>query len=552
MSAPQANELASPSSSSGGVATSSQPKSFHSKDFQLHDSSHKTPSPTIRSNEEAPFDSNESKTPGSKKPSPSNQKFLSTLKNFNIDTAKYKHFGHQSLMNAQSLEKTINDSKSIESVNEQEKENIVLNDTRVQTKSERNSNRLIIDSRISQILGLPESVIDEESVWPYNVETLNEILRYKVEQEKTRQESIKSEFGATAVELLKLAKSMNIHGDLIPFLFISNSSSVETLRIKIDKLRSDPVETITEISQRSKDLAPHLSSLSSLVTSIDSSNSASSNQQLISPTSTLANKRKYSDTQLPSFSETAESIKSSSNMVSPSRSPNKSPTSSSMHRRVVSDSSDVTTRESKTTTNSPPNTQLPLPPTSVQSHAPSSQQHSPSLPQQLPPNMYPVYYTPTAQPVVQAKEQPSGKSLGSPYSQKYHPVMYQASQTSQPPQPQYQPGYIAQPPQYQFFVPSPPSNPGPYMMSGPPIVRMNPQQQQQPQPQPPQQSVPSHQFQTPPESGSGRVFKSAEIHEESPYKRQKSNTKNTSINFMITTPKNPPARKYNNPHRDKT
>ncbi|ABN68472.2 hypothetical protein PICST_64054, partial [Scheffersomyces stipitis CBS 6054] len=442
---------------------SSQPKSFH----------HLTADHITDSSNEV------KKSPGSKKPSPSNQKFLSTLKNFNIDRSKYKHYGHQSSMNTQVIS---NENGSTDNKNESA-----------------NNNKIIIDELISDILGLPEQVLHEDSVWPYNIETLNEILRYKVEQEKTKQESMKNELGATAVELLKMAKSMDISSDLIPILFISNSISIDHIISQIEKLKSEPSEVIDELSRKSKEMEPAIANSS--------------------------NKRKHSDTH----------IKSSSNIVSPLRSPNKSPTTG--HRRVVS-GSDATSRETKTSTSSPHMhpSQLPLPPTSIPQQQ-GSQQHSPIIaPQMAPQGMYPIYYTPNSSAVISTKEQNGGKTLGSPYSQKYQPVMYPPPPANQP----YQPGYIAQPPQYQYFVPSPPANSGSYMVQAPPVVRMTPQQSQQKQ-----QPVPSHQFQTPPESNSGI------IHDESPYKKQKSSGKNTSINFMITTPKNPPARKYNNPSKEK-
>ncbi|KAG2730991.1 hypothetical protein G9P44_006140 [Scheffersomyces stipitis] len=551
MSAPQANDLASPSATSaGGVETaasqsSSQPKSFHQSGFSVNTGdSHKTPSPTITSltADHITDSSNEvKKSPGSKKPSPSNQKFLSTLKNFNIDRSKYKHYGHQSSMNTQSLERIINESK--DNINLKYERVISNENGSTDNKNESaNNNKIIIDELISDILGLPEQVLHEDSVWPYNIETLNEILRYKVEQEKTKQESMKNELGATAVELLKMAKSMDISSDLIPILFISNSISIDHIISQIEKLKSEPSEVIDELSRKSKEMEPAIAKLSALITKQDMEASQPLPAQMASPiSSSSSNKRKHSDTQLPSFSETAESIKSSSNIVSPLRSPNKSPTTG--HRRVVS-GSDATSRETKTSTSSPHMhpSQLPLPPTSIPQQQ-GSQQHSPIIaPQMAPQGMYPIYYTPNSSAVISTKEQNGGKTLGSPYSQKYQPVMYPPPPANQP----YQPGYIAQPPQYQYFVPSPPANSGSYMVQAPPVVRMTPQQSQQKQ-----QPVPSHQFQTPPESNSGIVFRPAEIHDESPYKKQKSSGKNTSINFMITTPKNPPARKYNNPSKEK-
>ncbi|KAK6205005.1 uncharacterized protein RJT21DRAFT_117481 [Scheffersomyces amazonensis] len=470
-------------------------------------------------------------------------------------------------MNEQSLSKIINESS-------------VKQEFDSENNSPISSNRIIIDEKISQILGLPEQIVEEESFWPYNVDTLNEILRFKVEQERTRQESIKNEFGTTAVELLKLAKSMNISGDLIPFLFISSGLTSDSLKVKINKLKSEPQEVINEITQKSSEYIPEVSRISSLMSSNAESSLESAATTMSTYASSVGSKRKFSDTQLPSFSETAESIKgtSQSNFVSPTiRSPNRSPSSS--HKRGDSDSSDIKlgtgpgtgTGTGTGSAASPVTVPLPLPPTgyaAVNSHQqpqPQSQQHSkPHSPNLQPPlpvqgNVYPVYYTP--QPTTS-----TGKGLGSPYSHKYQPVMYPGP--PQPPPNQFQPNYITQPPPgqpYQYFIPSPPNN-GQYILQAPSMVRI-PTQQTGPNVQPPppsqqipphrqdQQPVPSHQFQSPPESGGGRsvpIFKPAEMFEEtSPYKKQKSAGKSQSINFMITTPKNPPARKYNNPHKEK-
>ncbi|ODV79979.1 uncharacterized protein CANTADRAFT_25746 [Suhomyces tanzawaensis NRRL Y-17324] len=481
----QAEDLALSSS------PSTQPKSFISKDY-IKDSAHQPRSPAIDQKEQ---DKKELK------PSPTNKEFLDTLKTFNIEKSRYKHYGYQSLMTSQQLDKIVDEAKK--------------------SSTPTSNNRLIIDERISEILGLPQQVVEEEDFWPYNVETLNEILRYKVEQEKTRQESAKNEFGCTAIELLKIAKSMNINGDLIPLLFVSPQFTINDLKDKIHKLRNEPDEIIHEILHKSKE------------------------PPLEVPKTTPPNgKRKFSDTQLPSFSETAESIKT---IVSPLRSPNKLPVTS--HRRVVSDSSEVTNRGSNTT--SPPTYQLPLPPSA---HPPQhrSQQHLPQIPAQPP--MYPVYYSPgPGQPQGGAPGYPAhqmgppasgqptqeqqGKALGSPYSQKYNQVMYDGASHHG----QYgpgAPGYVAQP-QYQYFVP-PGSNPG-----GPPSQYMMPVPAGMGMAPPSHAQVPTHQF------ASESTSRSSPQDDISPYKKQKSTGKTNNINFMITTPKNPPARKYNNPNKEK-
>lgn len=466
----------------------------------------------------------------SKKPSPSS--FLSTLKSFNIDRSKYKHYGHQSLMNSQSLQTMMNEAH---------KSNIDVDRSAQATAV---SNKLVIDEKIAQILDIPPQVICEESVWPYNVDTLNEILRYKVEQEKTRQETIKCDFGSTAVELLKLAKSMGVDSELIPFLFITNLVSLDSLKIQIQKLKTDPDEIINALSRKcNKDF----------IRKGSSSSSSSSISDLKVPPSA---KRKHSDTHLPSFSETAESIRTQSAIVSPLRSHNILPVT--VHRRVVSDSSEVTNRNSNTS--SPPNPQAPLP---LPNYAPQHrlQQHLPQVTSQaMAQNVYPVYYplyggpSPPSHyqiPLPQQPDQPN-KTLGSPYPPKYQPINNAPPATGAAPIPPPQgQGYAPQQmQQYQYYGTSPNSMPH-YMMQAPP-PRMNLPVAHAPAQHP--QQVPTHQFQKLPELGSSKttVFKVSDPHEDSsPHKKHKTSTKSNGINFMITTPKNPPARKYNNPHKEK-
>lgn len=518
---------------------STEPKSFNLKQFPLpKDSPKKTPSP--------PTEIVRSLQP--KKPSPSS--LLSTLKSFNIDRSKYKHYGHQS-MTSQSLETMMN---------EVHKNNIEV-DTSTQksfgeTLASPLSNKLIIDEKISEILDIPPQVLDEEDVWPYNIKTLNEILHYKVEQEKTRQETIKCDFGTTAVELLKLAKSMGIDSELIPFLFITNLVSLDSLKIQIQKLKTDPDEIINAISKKcNKDDFFRKGSSSS------SSSSPISDRKV-----PVSSKRKHSDTHLPSFSETAESIRTHSAIVSPLRSQNTLPVI--VHRRIVSDNSEVLNRASNTS--SPPNQQAPLP---LPNYAPQHrlQQNLPQIPTQaVAQNMYPVYYplqsgpSPPAHyqippPPPPQKTDQHNKALEPAYPPKYQstnnapqPASASGPPSGPPPIPPYQgQGYPPQQlPQYQYYGTSPTSLPH-YMMQASP-ARMNLPPNHIPSQQ--HQHVPTHQFQKSPELGSGKstVFKVADPHDDhTPNKKHKPSTKSNSINFMITTPKNPPARKYNNPHKEK-
>ncbi|CUM64121.1 uncharacterized protein PRCAT00001712001 [Priceomyces carsonii] len=472
--------LAKISPSSSTVPSS---KSLDRKTFQLSSSSAPT-LPKVTQFEK----SNEKRT------SPSSKNFLSDLKSFNIDRSQYKHYGHQSLLNAQAIEKIILNST------EDEVKSTAKDDPNIALDSSRANNRIIIDERISEILGIPPQMVDEESIWPYNTETLNEILKLKTEQERTRQETIRSEYGATAVELLKLARSMNIHSDLVPFLFVSNTS-VEDLGLKIERIQRDAHEVINEITAKARELTPQMK----------------------------AHKRKHSDINLPSFYETAEKIRPPSSQASPLRSPIKLPPI--IHRRVISDNSGVTEKETQAL-----QTARQQSPIILKQHLPQQQT------QTMQTNMYPIYYASGPQGAAsgqrsqsQSNEVTTSKSLGSPYAQKYNAMKFPLTQNTFQPAPNYIP-------QYPYFVSSPPNNP-PFMMQGqipPGIVP----------------AAPIHHFRSPdlerpPTSGGsvrGPVF---EPEDASPYKKQKS-SRNSSINFMITTPKNPPARKYNNPPKDKS
>lgn len=543
----------------------------------------KTPSPPsdLEETKEKPTDP--------KGPSP-NTRLLTNLRSFNIDRSKYKHYGHQSLMTAQTLEEIIKDTKSKVQKKELTSPTSPTSsppspstDLHTVKPTETHSHRNLIDDSIASILGIPASS-GAPVKWPYNTETLHEIVKLKIEQEKTKQVTVKQEFGSTIIELLKLAKSMNINGDLIPLLFVdnvsddiesythhhhhqsnlNNKSNIEELKVKIQQLQENPENLDLLIGKNLHDSQTPRSSV----------------------------KRKYSEgSQLPSFDETAEKLKipsqpqtstsnSRSGAVSPLRSPEKLPHIAT-HRRIVSDNSD-TLRETKLT--SSPSLQSLKWTNQLQKHLPNlSESHSvhshTSQPPQ--PHLYPVYYTPLPPKGTIGQPPPPGSGpeqseshtasstvLGSPYSQKYQPILYT-------PLSQFQPGtsgaaYISQqqPPQYHYYVPSPPSN-------QPPPQQQPPQQpsQQLPQQHPqylvasgsqpiPMGMVPGYppgqqiQYQVSDMERGAVKYQPAKVEEappvHAPKKHKSTSSKPSGINFMITTPKNPPAKKYNNTNKDKS
>lgn len=497
-----------------------------------------------------------------KRDSPSN--LLPNIKGFNIERSRYQHYGHKSSMNAQSLDRIINEDKNIPSSitdikkieEEKEGEDAAAIDKEMKDdsdklslksekseksfKSERlgsgsersgsgsersrsgsDSNfKLVIDESMGKLLGLPH---DKETSWPYSNETLSELLRFKTEQERTKQEEIRNEFASTSLQLLTLAKSMNIGTDLIPHLF--NSSLID-LQKNLNTLRSNPHELMSSIHDNHR-------------------------------------KRRFSDSVRPHHGSSSLApheipLQSQSALVSPMRSPTRLP--SSTHRRGRSDDNEQVATVSNI--HSPSSAVNPS-----YSEPYSSQQHSPNQMTQVPPplpphgagatpGMYPVYYHQPPPPPPHSVQTPSSETqsgLGSPYQQKYQ-VLYhhppppppQASgsqqqlhhQSSQGGQPQPYSGHYVPQRQYHYYIASPPNQPasgvghGQYSSSSmiPPIGQ--------------------------PQHGAFAAPETRESDDPSPsYKKQKSvstgRSSTGSINFMISTPKNPPARKYNNPSKDK-
>lgn len=435
--------------------------------------------------------------------------FISNLKRFNIDpSSKYKHYGHQSLLNATAVESLMAGEPQSPSPQQEH-------------PPATDSARLVIDESLSQMLGIPPQILSADSVWPYTLETLTEVIRYKTEQERTRQEAIKHDYTVAALELLRLARSMNYTGEALSSLF-GDSATLETLAAKLDKLRRHE--------------AMHDMLAEALPSGLPSDNSS---------------KRRSSDprthhTQLPSFTETTQSIKpqaSCPNSIT-TRSPSRLPPLT--HRRVRSDTSDQA--ESKdhdlsTSSQTPRSVGPHQGPAYLQQSLPGPAEHTPkqnrspqTSSQQAPlhtPQMgpiqshrsspgtaYPGYYHPDS------KTNGRSGNLGSPYNLKYPTIVYSGPFNSQ---------YLPPQQHYQYFV-SPPPPPG-APASGPPpghyLVPSMPGQIMAPFAQLPED------------------HRREDVEDNSPghgTKRHRSNNsgKTSSINFMITTPKNPPAKKYNN------
>lgn len=418
-------------------------------------------------------DDHNSPSADSKSDSPSN--LLSNVKTLNIGKTRYHHYGHQSSMNAQALEKIINhdqDSPERSSLS-----------SPIQEKDEPDSHKkskLIIDKSIGNLLGIPLGE-DSDSIWPYSSETLSELLKFKTEQERTKQEEMRNEFASTALQLMTLVKSMNISQEMIPQIF---QHPLSDLKNRLDTLKANPGDSLSKTDD-------------SLVEG--------------------NRKRSYSDTVKSNPVTIDVPQVSNSVLVSPLRSPAiKLPVA--IHRRERSDESDhIINSSGAHSPSSANNTSYP--------EINASQQHSPNqIAQAPPPHMYPVYFH--GQFPAPSQGSSENPPTGSPYQQKYHPVMY-----APPPNPSQQPPFSSPyyPQQYHYYIASPP---GPNSRQGSLQKGL--------------QSYPS--VPIPPVILPQQAYQVPEADDFSPsHKKQKSIASNKNINFMISTPKNPPARKYNHP-----
>lgn len=381
--------------------------------------------------------------------------FLPGLKSFNIDTSKYKHYGHQLLMNAQAIERLVTqpdkDKKKADS-----RSSLIL--------SQANASPLEPHRDMLRALDLPN-----DTKWAYSEETLAEMVRLRTEQERTKQIQIKYELGHVVLELLKEAEHHGFAGELIRRLFLDGPHEAEEYRQHMQYLRTMPEAPL---------------------------------------------KRKYLDD-----SAHASSVHTPGH--TPSQLPNKLP----LLAEAVADGSHAHASHP-----SPPHLALHLhlnlalnlsqqvpvaaPSRSRKTLQPAQQMHTvqmqnglPNLPV-LPQHIYPVYYQVPEQ--FSHKKNPlqldESETLGLPYLQKYPTVVFQQNQNRQPYyyvnlQQQAMGGPIMG---SQFIIPPPLSQVMPWQVAPPPVEKKE---------------------------------------EEAPHKKHRS-SKN-GINFMITTPKNPPAKKYN-------
>jgi len=502
-------------------------------------------------------------------PSPST--FLPGLKSFNIEQAKYKHYGH--LMTADQVEKIMvkneepkdlrsnlvlssnlnpgtspldppkreNRKREAESGTKKEAEtapepsqNCNNSDTRLDHLDHLEHDYLMeprLDGRMENqsILDHLLHALDVSFDKPYSEETMREMLRLRVEQERTKQTHYKLKLSQAVLQLLKEAESHGFGGDLIQKLFLDDTAA--DYRTYMHYLGSIPSEDLRRklagesiyvshnvpmdhhqehhVPHGHRPQPTHTPSPNKLPVA-DNVNMQNSHHFASGSHLALA-RHSVSGTQANSALESASSISG------PSRLPNLPVYQLHVYPIYYAQMPEqmqqqVMVQQGHAQTNAPqgaPQTGQPGQP----GQPGQSQSGQSGLNQQY-------------------KED---ESLGLPY-QKYPGVVYH----SLPPQFRNSgPGLVSQPmtqPMGQQLIPQG-GRPYYYVNSLPPGMR----------------PVMTSQYFVPPLLPSGMVpwgtsaptsyKKPDEDHHHHHHKRQKGNK--NSINFMITTPKNPPAKKYN-------
>lgn len=527
-----------------------------------------------------------------KKPSPTNQRLMSDLKTVKIDRSEYKHYGHHSLMTSQSLEQIISEGKRKEEeaeakrklvqseekkLEEKVKEIEKEKETETETQGEKEESLLLkleeekskeiepISTLVSNtpatastaVSAVPSSNssgvqllvadllnINSNQPLPYSIETVHEIIKLKTEQEITKQIEIKNELAHSTLELLKYAQNLKISPELIPILFVGNNA-VNEVKANLQRLQVDPQGMIKQIEDQARKSAGPSGTSSKREKKHEKTSSLPSISDMGKP-STYKIGPPGATTRVPSTTH--------SSLVSPLRSPNRLPDLT--HKKYKSDASETSPYLSNTKP-----VLLPLPGFNYQNSLHPQQQLQ--LHPQLLPMQYPLYYNSPPGPSADSKY------LGSPYSQKQSQSATKLQQPL-PPQrnlyPQQQQYYYTQkqPPQYQYYMATTPPQGPQYIMRQAPMGGQYPPamaaqvapdvvgpsgtsasgtvthsgSSAAPNPESEKNKVPG--------GGSILRFDKADPEDQPPTKKAKLVPKSSGINFMISTPENPPAKKYNN------
>lgn len=423
--------------------------------------------------------------------------FLPGLKSYNIVHTKYKHYGH--LSGSDQLEKIMSPEE----------------------KNHKHDSRssLVSLHPITSPLDTPnrESLVGniEGGEKPQDDDTVREMLRLKIEQERTKQAHHKTELARLVLELLREAETHGFGGDLIRKLFLDDAA--DHYRAYMHYLHGNMSSGIKRKHSGSDGdgvgPAGHPMASTGCMVATSEENGTTNEVRVSTPPTTVA--RTPSPGKLPELdpgSDTALQIHNSP-AVPPSRTLSGSQPHS-INLRPPASLTGITGGGAPTSSGA------------------TSAARLPNMPVYLL-HLYPVYYTQVPDQMQANPGKPGSLheegELGLPYaSQKYPTVIFHSL-------PQQVPG------------------------QGVPLLQQNLQQglqQSQPRPYyyvnslPPtmQGPVMTSQYFIPPPIPGMMQWGAAPVPEKKPeeehHPKRLRGTKN-SINFMITTPKNPPAKKYN-------
>lgn len=365
--------------------------------------------------------------------------------------------------------------------------------------------------KLLQILDLDDECVGTLVHQP-SQETLNKLIQLRTEQEITKQEQLRKDYFATTQELLKLATSSNVSPDLVPLLCLQQES-IEDLKLKIAKLglkekSSIDFQDIKNITRPSK------------------VNRSLPIEREFDDEKFPPRKRRHSESRLlPSFTEAMYTSRNH-------------PQTEKLNHISSRGSISPTKRGS------------------LDSEVNSNEKLSPSSSylQKLPPifsialsNLHPICYTPSTQvnaylpkrnsadassPTMSAKQ---NAPIGSPYMQTFNPYAYLSFQKF--PNTAGGPFHLQQQ-QYSYYMTSSPSHP---MM---PCVIPSSGNQSNVVPFVSPNSL-QQSFSKDQQKRSKEKPEEPDLSNSTNKKHRQATHKANHINFMITTPRNPPAKRYN-------
>lgn len=400
---------------------------------------------------------------------------------------------------------------------EDTKESVFSGNDSKQEDAEQVGSSAGIEEYICSVLGLPGNAYKQYKETNASAEFLTELLRFRIEQEKTKQDSLKHQFTILTLDILRFAKSLNLDRDLIPLLFVSNKS-LDDLKTQVHQFQKEPDTLI-------KDLI-NIVQLQDIGRQWDGQDKTK-----------MEPSPKPSECRLlPSFSETEEIIRRPSSVETPhASSPNKLPDIE--HKRLNAFPSSIERSHSYSSRQCSPlsmpfSQQGKYPKLNLQGHfasKPNTHQLNTSLP------------VPQFQHKNEVSRSPENKSMNSPESPKYVPYMVPSS--TQNYSPMSGSNYLQPQARYPYIFPLSSRNnqqgkqPHSYMMSSSaPIGVM-----------PPTMSSSSYNYNPRATDKTKRTSSlKEEDYSESQYHYKRPRHGKSGFNFMISTPKNPPANKYNN------